>query len=292
MPHRKFIVLTAALFVLLTACQPAAAPTQAALEEVIVVTQTVEGESVEVLTSSAGDPAQLAVPPQTGRMVIKDAEIELLVNDTDTSIASVTQLAADYGGYIISSQSRIDRDYKYATIRLAVPSAAFESALNNLRLFSREVLAETASGQDVSAEYVDLETRLQNLEATAARVRSFLDAAQTVEESLEVSAELSKLEAEIEQIKGQMRYYEGRTAYSTITVQLTPHIPPVEVEVQAWTPLRAASESGEQFVEIAQHTIDILIWLVMVPGPFLLAGWLVYTLVYRRRRTRHPEAAA
>jgi len=54
------------------------------------------------------------------------------------------------------------------------------------------VTNETASGQDVTDEFVDLKSRLTNLEATAARMREFLNQAKTVQESLEVNAKLGR----------------------------------------------------------------------------------------------------
>jgi len=47
------------------------------------------------------------------------------------------------------------------------------------------------SGQDVTDEYVDLQSRLGNLEATRDRIRTFLDQAQTVDEALRVNEQLA-----------------------------------------------------------------------------------------------------
>ena len=283
----NLILLLVSIF-MLAACQPAAAPTAETIVETVVVTQVLEGEIVEVVFEPADGPdaSQLAFAPPSNRLVIKDAEIDLLIADTDATIANVTQLAADTGGYIISSRTWFQDEFKYASLRLGIPSLSFESALNTLRIFGEEVLSENASGQDVTAEYVDLESRLTNLEATAARVRQFLDAATTVEESLEVSAQLSELEQEIEQIKGQMRYYENRAAFSTVTVLLTPVRPePEPAPVEAWSAGATFEEAAETLVTVSQNLIDLVIWVSVVPGPFLLIV-LLFWLVFRRRHPR------
>jgi hypothetical protein len=62
-------------------------------------------------------------------MIIKNAEMELLVPDTDAALDSVTLITSDYGGYIISSHSWYENDYKYATVRLGVPVEEFENIL-------------------------------------------------------------------------------------------------------------------------------------------------------------------
>ena len=84
---------------------------------------------------------------------------------------------------------------------------------------------ETVSGQDVTDEFVDLESRLRNLNATADRIRDFMDQAQDVDESLVVSARLGEVEAEIEQVKGRINFLKDRAAFSTITIQIIPEIP-------------------------------------------------------------------
>jgi ABC-type uncharacterized transport system fused permease/ATPase subunit len=94
-------------------------------------------------------------------------------------------------------------NYKYATITIGVPVDQFERTLSRLRALAMKVLDETASGEDVTNQFVDLQSQVTNLEATRDRIKSFLDEAKTVDESLRINAELANVEAQIEQI-GQM----------------------------------------------------------------------------------------
>lgn len=59
--------------------------------------------------------------------------------------------------------------------------------MRRLRTMAGRVLNETASGTDVTDEYVDLESKLENPEATRGRIRAFLEQATKVEELLEVN---------------------------------------------------------------------------------------------------------
>jgi hypothetical protein len=310
---RTFTLLTL-LILLLTACASAATPI---IEEMIAY----EAEAPEDLVLDVepeppgptdpsdpsvdpdegnvpGDPGQLAYEPVGNKMVIKDAELEVLVQNTDVAIAQVNQLTADYGGYIISTQSWYTDGFKHATLRLGIPSASFETVLNQLRDLSLRVIKETASGQDVSNEYVDLQSKLTNLEATADRVRDFLNDAKTIEETLTVSAQLAELEAQIEQVKGQMRYYEGRSAYSTVTVNLVPQhptptptltptpIPPTPTP--GWSATDTFDDALDVLINLTQATIDLLIWvgIVLLPiaaviGIFIwVFRWVMVKLVH------------
>lgn len=241
--------------------------------------------------------------PATTHLIIKNADMRLLVEDTDVAISRVTQVVGDSGGYIISSrvwnQPHIDgKNYKYATITMGVPVQSFERALNRLRDLSLEVLDETASGEDVTDQYVDLQSQLVNLEATRERIKSFLDQAKTVEEALLINQQLSEIERQIEEIKGRINYLQDRSSFSTITVNLEPKLPdyvpptptptpsPTPMPKDPWKPGETVGSAWGTLVDAYQVIIDILIWilLVVVPifAPPVLVIWLVVKFVTRK----------
>ena len=296
----------------LAACAPsytrpaAPASTEApAMMEAPAVVEAPAGERAAATPmpgGAKGQSAELALPnPNSGRMIIKDAVMDLLVADPELAIERVTQLAADQGGYLVSSRAWMENGFKSAELKMGVPSARFEDTLNLLRHFGIQVLNEQTSGTDVSADYADLESRLVNLEATAARVRDFLKQAKTVEESLKINAQLSDLEGQIEQVKGQMKFYEGRSAFSTITVLLHPQVPTPTITPTStatatptatprWNPGKTLSSASSQMVLMLQGLIDALIWMVFLLWPFVLVILLVWWLIRRfRRKHRKPQ---
>ena len=247
----------------------------------------------------AGGVAGLIVS-DSGRMVIKDAIMELQVQNTDRAVDDVTNLAVTQGGYIISSRTWFDNDQKYANIKMGIPSANFERTLTFLRALGLKVVNETASGQDVSSEYNDLQSRLTNLEATEARVRTFLDEAKTVEESLQINATLTDLEGQINQIKGQMKFYEGRSAYSTIDVTLdplspTPTVTPTPTSTPTptpWNPGSTIKTAANTGTHVWQSIIDGLIWICFVGWPILLVALIIVGIVWFVRQRKAKQAAS
>jgi hypothetical protein len=307
---RRLLLLTLILALGLAACAPAAtqAPETTAApaatdapEATYEVEAPAMGEApaataAPVADSAPGSSGQLAFAASGSKMVIKDATMELLVKDSQVALARVTQLTADVDGYIISSQTWYQNGFMFASLRLGIPSTQFENALITLRGMALQVIREDAQGQDVSAEYVDLQSQLTNLEATAARVREFLADAKTVEESLRISKQLAELDAQIEKIKGQMRFYEGRAAFSTVTVLITPEYPTptptltptptaTPTATPGWNPGGTFTEASGVLVGASQNTIDVLIWLLVVVGPFaLIIGVLVFIVTRFARR--------
>lgn len=241
--------------------------------------------------------------PITTHLIIKNADMRLLVEDSDIAIDRITQVVGDSGGYIISSrvwnQVHLDgKNYKYATITMGVPVMTFERTLNRLRDLSLDVLDENASGEDVTDQYVDLQSQLVNLEATRERIKSFLDQAKTVEEALLINQQLSEIERQIEEIKGRINYLQDRSSFSTITVNIEPKLPdyvpptptatptPTPIPEDPWKPGETAERAVGTLTNAYQTIIDILIWflLVFVPifGPPILILWLIAKFVFRK----------
>jgi hypothetical protein len=234
-------------------------------------------------------------------MIIKNAEMELLVADTDEALDGVTLVATEYGGYIISSHTWTEDQYKHATVRLGVPAQEFENVLRRLRGLALQVTSEIASGEDVTDEYVDLQSRLTNLQATRDRIREFLDQAKTVEEALKVNEQLSAIEGQIEEAQGRMNYLKDRAAFSTIDVTLSPQVPTPTVTVTPtppptptptpWLPGESVQGAVGLMGGIARGLATALIWIVIGLGPFLLAGGLLVWLALRwRRRAKRKHA--
>lgn len=263
-----------------------------------------EDAARQELEASAGALPESAVvntgaeaPAASTHMIIKSGEVKLLVENTDNAIDRATQVVGDVGGYIVSSrvwyQPYYDgKNYKYATITIGVPVQQFEKTLSRLRGLAVQVLDETASGDDVTDQFVDLQSQLTNLEATRDRIKSFLEQAKTVDEALRINQELSNIEAQIEQIKGQMNYLEDRSSFSTITINFEPVLPEIlptptpTPQPNVWEPGKTFENSKETVTRAYQGIVDLLIWffVVFVPliAPPVILVWLLWKLVTRK----------
>jgi len=294
------------MVLLLSACAPAATPTpapaavqrDAASSNGSAPAQPAAPEAAPAPPASGGNASggvnttiknpSSASPYQANRMIIKNGEMSLMVANTDRAIDQVTGVAVDSGGYIVSAKTWVQDGFKYATINMGVPSNQFEAVQRQLRTLAIEVLIDTASGQDVSDEYVDLQSQLTNLEATRARIREFLDKATKVDEALQVNAQLTEIEGQIEQVKGRMQFLKDRSAYSTILVNIeqqrptpTPYPTPTPT---TWQPGQTLSDAGDTLGEILQGLGDVLIWLVVVVAPLAIPVVLVVLAVRRLRK--------
>jgi hypothetical protein len=292
--NRRLIILSATVFVglILGACGGIETQSERNSGPVLEAPEAPAPaeEQIDQVVAEANETAyQLRNSP---RLVIKNGDLSLVVESTAAATNQVTVIATRYGGYIISSEFSTAAAIPTATITVAVEAASFETAMNDLRAIGLEVLHDAATGEDVTAEYVDLESRLQSLEATRSRITSFLDQARNVDEALTVNNELAKIEEEIEQVKGRMTYLSGRSAFSTITVALRepdPQTPPTPApKPDKWSPRGAFDAAIDAQESLLQRLTDAAIWLVFFSGPYLLiagvAGWGWWR--WQRRRNR------
>jgi len=250
------------------------------------------GVTYQTLPDVENGPRQAA---SIDRKIIKNAEVNVLVEDSDIAIDRLTQVVGDAGGYIVSSRvwyqtHRDGENYKYASITLGIPVDQFEVTMRRVRGLAVRVLDENASGEDVTDQFVDLQSRLTNLEATQARIQSFLEDAKTVDEALRINQELAQIEAQIEEVKGRMSYLSDRSAFSTITVTISPDLPEIEPapapKPKPWTPSETLKEATETLVKAYQGIAEFAIWLVVAVLPILappvLVIWLLVKMVRRK----------
>lgn len=242
---------------------------------------------------------------QQQRLIIKSAEINIAMKNSAVAVDNVVQVAVDYGGYIVSQLVWQHEGYTYATITLGVPVNEFENAMRRLRNMADNVLNESASGTDVSDEYVDLNSRLTNLQVTRDRIRTFLDQADTVEESLQVNEELAAIEGQMAEIQGRINYLSGRSAFSTITVQIDPILPtptpaptpmPTSTPTPSptpgpWRPGKTVGRATERLSRDMTALAEFTIYNGIVCGPYLVVllvgAWVVFKIRSRFLNQEH-----
>lgn len=232
------------------------------------------------------------------RLVIKHGELQVLVTDTDAAVATALNLVKGFNGYTLNQQVwEGDARYRYATLTVGVPAASFEAVMHAFKTLGT-VQDEQVSGADVTDTAVDLTSRLDNLHANQARVRTFLDQTRYMTETLNVHDQLTRVEGEIGDLQGQKNYLADRAAVATLTLRLVPFIPtptpsptmtPTPLPTpQAWNPGATAQLATVRLAKTSQSVADFTIYRLITCTPWLLfLALMVYPAWrYGRRRWR------
>lgn len=254
--------------------------------------------------SSSVTYAGTSAEPANGSMIIKNAELDLTVEDTDIAVDRITQVVGDVNGYILSSKTWMDTSYgnnrKLATISIRVPVDEFEVALRRIRSIAIIINNENASGEDVSEEYVDLLSNLDTLQATRERIKGFLLNATTVDEALKVNDQLTNVDKQIDEIKGKMKFLSEKASFSTITITIYPKIiertsTPTNTRTPTatatpWNPGATINKAGKSLGSAYKDMVDAFIWIVVylipIMLPFVLVIGGIIWLVTRNKRKK------
>jgi len=295
---KRLIAFISLIALFLTGCATAATPAPAMqAEKQVAATAAPAAEAPDQYAratapaNTGANTASGAPLPQPDRKIIKNATIKLETEQVFSALNQVTLLSSQYGGYVMNSRSWYEQDYPHALYSFAVPVERFEEALEQVRHLGK-VLDETTGGQDVTDQYVDLEARIRNQEATAERIRGFLDETRTVDEALRVNQQLAQVEELLEQLKGQRNALGQRAAFSTITVEFSPAIPNAGTRLAGvWSPLGTLAQATDALAAILRVIVDIAIWVVVLSLPFIIIGGVIFLvgrlgwrLLARRKR--------
>ncbi len=233
------------------------------------------------------------------RIILKSASLRLVVDTAESSLASIVSMAEEMGGWVVTSSTNMvtspaGQQVAQGSITIRVPSDKLDQALNQIKSGAGKVEYENISGQDVTQEYVDLTSRLTNLEAAEIQLRSIMEDARRTEDVLTVYTQLVSTRGEIERIRGQIQYYNEASAYSSISVDLIPTAIDTPIQIAGWSPGRTVENALASLVNILQGAADLLINVVVLVIPLalviLLPLWFIRRTL-RRRAARVTSAA-
>lgn len=149
---------------------------------------------------------------------------------------------------------------------------------------------EQVSGHDVTEEFVDTEARSKALAATIDQLLTLLERAKTVEETLHVQRELSRLQQQQEAHKARLRYLRETTALSRVDFDLyvTPPPPPPPPTPPGWSPLTTLGQALRTLLRLCRATIDALIFVLV----FALVPVVLLAVVSAARVATRARSAA
>jgi hypothetical protein len=216
------------------------------------------------------------------RQIVRSGNLRIQVQSVDSAAQRADSIAASNGGFVADrALTRDEAGKQSANLVLKIPSARFPQALQELRLLGT-VKSEGVSQEDITKAYTDLAIRLSVKEQTAERLRQLL-ASRTgkLSDVLDVERELGRVVTEIEQLKGERRYYDNLVALSTLSLTL---LEPGALRTGATGSVR---ESFRRSLEVLATSVAWLVYLVTFLIPWLLVAsglWWLIRLIKARKR--------
>ncbi|KZZ83130.1 DUF4349 domain-containing protein [Bacillus sp. SJS] len=211
------------LMLILTGCLGGASESKKDSSDTASESSSKSGGKAET-EQAASDNKEQALQTPSNRKIIYTADMVIEVKDFDKAYQNIQNEAQSAGGYVVSTNSNVSGEesgLNEGTMTLRIPQEKFSGFLSSMEKGAYKILQKNISGQDVTEEFVDLESRLKAKEAVEARLLEFMKGAGKTEDLLAISKDLSAVQEEIEQLKGRMKYLQNQTDLSTITIQLS-----------------------------------------------------------------------
>ncbi len=247
---------------------------------------------------------QNAAPEVASRLVIRNADMEIVVDDPAQAADAISKMAESMGGFVVTSKVYESTtaggvQMPYGSITVRVPAEKFQTAIGQIEALAVRVERKDISGKDVTEEYVDLQSRLKNLEAARDQLQRLMNDATTTDDVLSVYRELTQVQGEIEQVKGRIKYLKTSAAMSAISVQLTPSAAAKTLSIGGWHPSGVAKDALVMLMRTLSWLLDLVIWVIIYFIPTFLAlvlafglpTWGIYRLARRWKHQRHAPQA-
>lgn len=232
-------------------------------------------------TSSAdSDTVSQSAVNESDKKIIKNGNMTLKVDRADDAAQKISDIAKSNGGEVFSSNFyQSSSKVKNGNMTVKVPVNNFEKAFDEIKEVASLVVRESTSGQDVTEQYTDLQSRLRNKQAEEQSIAKILEQSGKITDVLEVTRELSRVRGEIEVLQGRIRLLDSQTDMATISISISED-PDVTV-IDSWRPFQDAKDALNDLIKKIQQFISFIIVLIIRIIPILLIYLAVLGILYK-----------
>lgn len=236
------------------------------------------------LAESIPAPDQIIMPglPSIGDRVIRTGMVDIKVKKGgfDGAYDRILLLANANGGFVAGTNSTTNRDAVFGTVTIRVPAGAFEKVVREIKKIGK-VRSINVNSQDVSQEFVDLESRLRHLRAQEQVLLGIMAKTQTIADSIAVQNQLAQIQEQIEQITGRLNFLKNQTDLSTVQVTINESGSTVPQPADKWGFRTSLSRAAHAFVDTVNGFV-IVMGYILPPAIIILAVLASIRAVGRR----------
>lgn len=225
-----------------------------------------------------------AVLPEasSARKIIYTSQLDVETRDFDSSHTLLRSTATELGGYLESSScyGSAENGNRCTDDTYRIPAAHYQEFLNSVGNVG-SITYRSEQTEDITSRYVDVQARIDSLEAQRTRLQQLRDQADTLEDLLTIESQLSEVQYQLESYTAQRTLYDDQVDYCTVTVSLS--------EVQAYTPVntfssRLSSAFGESLHGFVRFWQDLAILLVYALPYLAVLAVLAVLLIFAAKR--------
>lgn len=224
--------------------------------------------------------------------IIKTVELSVETKEYDAYISSLSASVTALGGYVETSSADFGNGYssnRYATYTVRIPA----DKLNSFLVSAGEngtITSKTENQQNVTLEYVDLESRIEAYKTEKETLTDLLKKAESLDNVLAIQERLSEVNYQIESYTSQLKVLENRVSYSTVTLRINEVERVTEAEPTVWS--RIKNRFADNLDELADWFKDTVVEIVgglpiLIPfAAFAAVVILILKKIIKKRKAR------
>ncbi len=185
------------------------------------VTQSYAPESTDIADSIADSATDESSSATADRKIIKTAQVSIKTKNYDTLMSEIKQKIEQYGGYVEQSQ-----EYNYDSVSnrnaymyIKIPADKLEQFIEELEAIGT-VVSKVIESDDITDSYIDVESRINALETEEKTLLAILEKAENLTDVIELQNRLSAVRSDLESMKAKKQHYDGKIAYSGISLDI------------------------------------------------------------------------
>lgn len=168
--------------------------------------------------TKTGEPSPIDQPVRDDRKIIKNGTLSFETGDAESTRTKVVSTAMHFQAYVAHENHSLDEWRINHSITFRVPSANFDSLVSAISQLADTIESRDISTENVTAEFVDLQSRINNKKVLEQRFNLFLAQAVTVDDVLRIEREIAGIRQEIETMEGRLHLLADQSTFSTLTV--------------------------------------------------------------------------
>ncbi len=224
------------------------------------------------------------------KKIIKTAYLNIEVLNYSSSRKLIDSALKHFNAYVVSENLQ-NTEYQIGnSINIKVPANQFEMLLANLAKLAKKVDSQNIETRDVTEEYIDVQTRLNNSKKVEQTYLKLLRKTNSIEDILKIEQKLGEIRTDIESTEGRLKYLNHQVSYSSINLNVYQTLEykynPEKLPNFFQRLKKAVSLGWNGIVVFFLFLIGIWpLWILAVVGYYL---WK-YIVKYRRERKKDEK---
>ncbi|WP_455713973.1 DUF4349 domain-containing protein [Anaerosporobacter sp.] len=239
-------------------------------------TAIAEESANEDKTTTGSDSGESAIKVEANRKIIRNVSLELETQDFDKVVDTIEAEITSLGGYAesIEMSDLLSSTNRYCNIIARIPAAKLDSFVNKVNK-TGNVVSKNMSAEDVTVNYVDMESHVKVLKVEQKRLLELIEKAVDLDSIILLENRLSEIRYELESYESQLKTYDNLVEYSTVTVSIqeviryTSH---VEKE-STWQQMKSGLK--DTLYDIKENFTDFIIWITSNLPYFIFWGAII-----------------